>query len=199
MVSVRDTGGAECQLPKSREHEVTEQFLDRADEDAFSALFHVFSPQLVAYFRRRGHENGTAEDLAQEVMLTVYGRAKQLRDRSLFRAWLFKVARNTAYRHYSHGTRQVPTIDVANLSDVAAPSVQNTGGGPAFEFRSWMELLEPHERETMTLRFVEDWEYHEIAAAQAVPIGTVQWRVFNSKRKLRFHLSRRGCADRKAA
>jgi DNA-directed RNA polymerase specialized sigma24 family protein len=38
------------------------------------------------------------------------------------------------------------------------------------------------------LRFVEEWEYHEIAAAKAIPIGTVQWRVFNAKKKLAAHL-----------
>jgi DNA-directed RNA polymerase specialized sigma24 family protein len=43
----------------------------------------------------------------------------------------------------------------------------------------------------MTLRFVEEWEYHEIAAAKAIPTGTVQWRVFNSKKKLAQHLSPR--------
>ncbi len=52
-----------------------------------------------------------------------------------------------------------------------------------------MKFLEPVERETMTLRFVEGWEYHEIAAAKGVPIGTVQWRVFNSKKKLAPHLA----------
>ena len=51
----------------------------------------------------------------------------------------------------------------------------------------------------MTLRFVEEWEYHEIADAQAIPIGTVQWRVFNSKKKLAVHLSPRRDIDRKAA
>lgn len=51
-----------------------------------------------------------------------------------------------------------------------------------------MKFLDPQEREAMTLRFVEDWEYHEIAAAKAIPIGTVQWRVFNSKKKLAVHL-----------
>jgi DNA-directed RNA polymerase specialized sigma24 family protein len=40
----------------------------------------------------------------------------------------------------------------------------------------------------MTLRFVEEWEYHDIAAAKAIPIGTVQWRVFNSQKKLAVHL-----------
>ena len=55
------------------------------------------------------------------------------------------------------------------------------------------------ERETMILRFVEEWEYHEIADAQAIPIGTVQWRVFNSKKKLAAHLGPPTEALRKAA
>jgi DNA-directed RNA polymerase specialized sigma24 family protein len=35
------------------------------------------------------------------VMLTVYRKAGQLRDHALFRAWLFRVARNAACRHYA--------------------------------------------------------------------------------------------------
>ena len=41
----------------------------------------------------------------------------------------------------------------------------------------------------MKLRFIEQWEYHEIAAAHAIPIGTVQWRVFNAKKKLAPYLT----------
>ena len=47
-----------------------------------------------------------------------------------------------------------------------------------------MEFLNPDEQEILRLKFIEDWEYHEIAANKAIPIGTVQWRVFNAKRKL---------------
>ena len=87
--------------------EVAERFsAEQADDDSFNAVFRVFSPQLVAYFRRRGHETGVAEDLAQEVMLTVYRKAGQLRDHKLFRAWLFKVAHNAACRHYAQRTRE---------------------------------------------------------------------------------------------
>jgi DNA-directed RNA polymerase specialized sigma24 family protein len=42
-------------------------------------------------------------------------------------------------------------------------------------------FLDSREREVMKLRFVEQWEYHEIAAAQDIPIGTVQWRVSANK------------------
>jgi RNA polymerase sigma-70 factor (ECF subfamily) len=188
----------ETSVTNLQECEVAERFLDRADEDSFNALFRVFSPQLVAFFRRRGHETGVAEDLAQEVMLTVYRKAGQLRDHNLFRAWLFRVARNAACRHYAQRSRQVPTVDLADLNDLlAAPN--HSPRGPASEFNDWMQFLEPEEREAMTLRFVEEWEYHEIAASKAIPIGTVQWRVFNSKKKLAAHLSPLRDVTRKAA
>jgi len=171
-----------------QECEATKQFLGRADHDSFDALFPILSPQLVAFFRRRGHGKDIAEDLAQEVMLTVYRKAGQLRDHKLFRAWLFKVARHAACRHYAHQTRQVPTVDLAEMTEML-PSPNRNAFAPNSEFRDWMKFLDEQERETMILRFVEKWEYHEIAAAQAIPIGTVQWRVFNSKKKLAAHLS----------
>jgi len=170
-----------------REFEVAEQFLNQGDEDSYNELFRLISPQLVAFFRRQGHEDSIAEDLAQEVMLTVYRRAGQVRDHRLFRAWLFKVARNTAYRYFARCTRQVPTVDIADMGESLAAPDQGACG-PTSEFKDWMKFLDPAEQEAMTLRFVEEWEYHEIAAATAIPVGTVQWRVFNSKKKLAVHL-----------
>ena len=64
--------GNGCQAVREfQECEIAERFLERADEESFGAIFRLFSPQLVAFFRKHGHEWGTAEDLAQEVMLTV--------------------------------------------------------------------------------------------------------------------------------
>lgn len=185
-------------MTNSRECEVAERFLDQADEDSFNALFREFSPQVVAFYRKRGHEQDVAEDLAQEVMLTVYRRAGQVRDHKLFRAWLFTVARHTACRHFSQRSRQVPTVDMAEMTEVL-PAPRHNPGGPTLEFSDWMKFLDPQEREAMTLRFVEEWEYHEIAAAKCVPIGTVQWRVFNSKKKLAVHLNPLRDVTRKAA
>jgi len=178
---------------------VTEKFLNAPSEDSFSDLFNTFSPQLVAFFRARNCELALAEDLAQEVMLSVYRKAAQIRDRTLFRAWIFKIARNALCRHYGKRTREVETVDLTDVSDRLAAASPEPAGTPAFEFLHWMAFLDSREREVMRLRFIEEWEYHEIAAAHAIPIGTVQWRVFNAKKKLAPHLTALQNTTRKAA
>jgi RNA polymerase sigma-70 factor (ECF subfamily) len=175
----------------TRETEVADKFLDDPYADSFADLFSTFSPQLVVFFRARGCELGLAEDLAQEVMLTVYRKAAQLRDRALFRAWLFKIARNTLCRHYRKQTREVETVNFEETTDGLAAVSGKAFGIPAFEFLHWMTLLNSGEREIMQLRFIEQWEYHEIATARQLPIGTVQWRVFNAKKKLAPYLASR--------
>jgi RNA polymerase sigma-70 factor (ECF subfamily) len=178
---------------------VTEKFLDTRNDDSFTSLFNLFTPQLVAFFRARGCERDLAEDLAQEVMLIVYGKAEQIRDRTLFRAWLFKIARNALCRHYGKQTREVETVDLANVPDRLVAAIHKPAGTPAFEFLHWMAFLDTREREVMRLRFIEQWEYHEIATAHAIPIGTVQWRVFNAKKKLAPYLKKSLEITREAA
>jgi RNA polymerase sigma-70 factor, ECF subfamily len=177
-----------------REDAVIAGFLDNPTQESFAALFKTFAPQLVAFFRSRSRELSLAEDLAQEVMLTVYRKAEQVRDRASFRAWLFKIARNALYRHYDRLARQVETVNLAEVDNFLPAATHEPAGTPAFEFRDWMAFLDARERDIMMLRFVEDWEYHEIAAVRGAPIGTVQWRIFNSKKKLARHLKSRQVA-----
>ena len=166
-----------------RETAAITRFLDEPCDESFTGLYKLFAPRLVAFYRARSCDQGLSEDLTQLVMLTVYRKAGQIRDRALFRAWLFRIAHNALCRHYGQQAREVETVYVENSADRLA-SVSAEPGPAAFEFMQWMGFLKPREREVMTLRFVEQWEYHEIAAAKDIPIGTVQWIVFNAKRKL---------------
>src|SRR5882724_1826562 len=155
-----------------REREVANQFLDDPSEDSFSELFQIFTPQVVAFFRKRSHE--AAEDLAQEVMLKVYQKAWQIRDRKLFRAWLFRIARHAGSKHLTRLRRDAFTVNLENLDTRFVAATDSVAGCSGFEFREWMSQLKPHEQDLMILRFVEHWQYHEIASARSIPIGTVQ-------------------------
>ncbi len=176
-----------------------ENYLGAPSDESFAEVFKIFTPQLVAFFRARRCELSSAEDLAQEVMLTVHLKAAKIRDRKLFRTWVFKIAHSAFCRHYGRQTRGLETVNVEDVSYRLAARADKSVGTPAFEFQHWMAFLTSSEREVMTLRFIEQWEYHEIAAAQAIPLGTVQWRVFNAKRKLAAFLAVRPERVRRAA
>ena len=180
---------------------MVDRFFDSPSEQSFEELFDAFTPQIVAFFRSRRCEFSLAEDLAQEVMLTVYRKARQLRDRRSFRGWLFKIAINVMRDHYGKNkAHESETVDLATVADrLAIQQSHKSAGTPGFEFLGWMAFLDSCESEVMKLRFVEQLEYHEIASAQAIPIGTAQWRVFNAKKKLAPHLIARQEGMRKAA
>ncbi len=93
----------------------------------------------------------------------------------------------------------MPTVDLADVVHRVPASDGSAATSPAFEFRHWMDVLNTRERDVMTLRFIEQWQCHEIAAARAIPIGTVQWTVFNAKKKLAVRLEIRKNNIRKAA
>src|ERR1700723_3210577 len=110
-----------------------EEFLESPSEALFCPLFRIFTPQLTSFFRARGCDLMLSEDLAQDVMFTVYRKADQLRDRTLFRAWLFKIARSVLCRHYGKRSREVDTIGLDNMSDRLLASSDASAGTPAFE------------------------------------------------------------------
>jgi RNA polymerase sigma-70 factor, ECF subfamily len=182
----------------SHEERVMGQFLESPNEVSFADLFRVFTPQLVAFFRARGCETAMAEDLAQDVMLTVYLKVSQVRERTLFRAWLFKIARNVLSRQYRKRARDVATVDLADVAYRVATTYR-PAASPGFEFERWIACLDSREQELMRLRFIEQWEYHEIASAHGIPIGTVLWKVFNAQKKLAPHLRTRLSDYRQAA
>jgi DNA-directed RNA polymerase specialized sigma24 family protein len=120
-----------------REAAATEAFLEAPNEEAFIELFLTLTPQLVSFFRSRGCARDLSEDLSQDVMLTVYRKAAQLRDRERFRARVFTIARHALYRHQGRRSLEVVAIDVKDIVDTRTKST----GPSAFEFHHWITFL----------------------------------------------------------
>ncbi|HEY4086624.1 MAG TPA: sigma factor-like helix-turn-helix DNA-binding protein [Bryobacteraceae bacterium] len=83
---------------------------------------------------------------------------------------------------YSIAIRRKP--EFKDLGDLDVQASPQTDPLAAMQMRQWLAVLNPDEREAVLLRYVEGLEYHEIATALDIPLGTAQWRVFQSKKKL---------------
>lgn len=167
------------------DRQAIENFLLTRTEDAFCVLFESVYPRLRRYFLLRGLDAAEAEDLAQNVMVIVYQRGGEVRHKELFHGWLFQVAKNELARHWRRRQTRESIAAMEPLSDeLASKLVAHTVFAGQSDFAVWLGYLEPAERELIILRFIEELSYEELALALGVPVGTVKWRLFNTKRKL---------------
>lgn len=74
---------------------LVEAIAARADKAAFASLFRHFAPKIKGYLVKIGTDRGQAEELTQEVMLTVWRKAAQFdRTQASVSTWMFTIARN---------------------------------------------------------------------------------------------------------
>lgn len=122
--------------------------------------------------------DGDAEDLVQETWLAALRRPPSAEGST--RGWLGEVVRNARrMRGRRDGRRTRRESGSARLAEPAAPSAEicsratRRATGPSALVA---ELDEPI-RTTVLLRYFEGLSAAEIARRQAVPAGTVRWRL----------------------
>ena len=163
---------------------VINSFLEDRAKGGFDALFDVFYPRAMRFFRVRGLDRQTCEDLTQNVFLCVFRYSQQVRDPAKFRAWLFRIVRNEWLQHQrriksSFGAARTESLsDHRNLSDSAlSPHL-------AAEVEDLLHPLNEDEREIVRLHFFDGLAYREIAELLDIAVGTVKWKVFQIRAKL---------------
>jgi RNA polymerase sigma-70 factor (ECF subfamily) len=195
------TGVQTCALPisaislKTEDQTTVEQFLNSRTESAFEEVCHVLVPKLLHYFEIRGCQPASAEELTQDVMLAVFRGVDTLREKRAFNAWIFGIARNLLLQHWRRTSHRGEEVDLESLDSLLPGTQPVEPDQLSPRFKQWMNCLEPEERKVMKLRFLDDLEYHEIAEALKIPIGTVKWRLFNSRVKLLRHFGPSGGAE----
>jgi RNA polymerase sigma-70 factor (ECF subfamily) len=161
---------------------------EQRDRAAFARLFGHFAPRVKAYMRRLGAQDQKAEDLAQEVMLTVWRRAC-LYDggRASVSTWIFTIARNKRIDDLRRERR--PEIDPHDPALVADPQdradelvVQQD---QARRLRDAVGALPEHQALVLRKNFFEDKPHGVIAQELDLPLGTVKSRVRLALAKLR--------------
>ncbi|HME87896.1 MAG TPA: RNA polymerase sigma factor [Chthoniobacterales bacterium] len=128
-----------------------------------------------------------AADLTQQTFFLWAAKGHQLRDRSKAKSWLF----TTLYREFLNRRRRevrFPQIELEEAGEAEMsilPNVNALDGGAALQ--ALREVEEPF-RASLTLFYLEQFSYQEIADVLDVPIGTVMSRLSRGKAQLRQRL-----------
>lgn len=159
------------------------------DDAAFETLMASHGPRIRYFVRRLATDAGEIEDLLQEIWITVWRKVPRLRDSASFRPWLYRIARNVVYKHQRRSGHQ-PSFDAPEITGDAT-EIRFDPEDVAAIHASLGRLSEPH-REALTLRFLEDMSYEEMADALECPVGTVRSRIFYAKKALREIIEKEG-------
>ncbi len=150
------------------------------DRQAFIRLFDHYAPRINAYLLRIGTDNGVAEELAQEVMVTLWRKAELFdRRKSSVGTWLFRIARN----------RRIDAIRRDRLGDIDQndPVFQPAEPAEADEtldaqvreerIRAAVAALPEEQRDLVHLAFFKGLTHSQIAEERGLPLGTVKSRI----------------------
>jgi len=123
-----------------------------------------------------------ADDVFQETMLAALGAYPSLRDPSVTKSWLLRIAARKAIDGFRARARApVPVSD----PDPGAATSTADPDGPDEELWERVRALPLKQREAVGLRFVLDWTYADIGAAMETSPEAARRNVFEGLGKLR--------------
>ncbi len=162
------------------------------DASAIEELVERHQGPLRYFVRSLLGRNREADDLLQDVWLTVIRKLRTLRNPGSFAPWLYRIARNRVYQDLRKNER------FAALNDEAVPANDVESEGEfspedAATIHACLRRLRPGHREVLILRFFEDMTYENIAQVAGCGLGTVKSRIYHAKRALRKEME--GMAD----
>jgi RNA polymerase sigma factor (sigma-70 family) len=151
------------------------------DRTAFTRLFDFFTPRLEAYLIRLGTTVGMAEEISQDVMITLWRKAELFDpEKSSVTTWIYRIARN---RRIDAARRD--RMDYVDPMDSAFDGIaDDTELDLVVDLQQREEALRvaikdlPDEQLTLVkMAFFESMSHSAIAEMTGLPLGTVKSRI----------------------
>jgi RNA polymerase sigma-70 factor (ECF subfamily) len=140
-------------------------------------------PRLRRYARAMLGDRAAADDLVQDTLERAWSRFAQWRAGSDLRAWLFGIMHNLRVDQLRRGALSTHSLDEA-AGEVPTRATQSDRL-EVLDVETALRQLPDEQREVLLLVALEEMSYAEVAAALAVPIGTVMSRLSRGRERLR--------------
>jgi RNA polymerase sigma-70 factor (ECF subfamily) len=158
------------------------------DREALELLLRSVQPSLSRYVRRVVG-TGFADDIVQDVLITIARKIAWLTEPRFFRAWVYRIASRAAVGH----ARKEKRRGLHESDETVLDSLVASEPVPSDELLR--ELLESDQlstasRTVLVLHFEEGLTLPEVAAVLDIPLGTAKSRLAYGLAALRRHLGK---------
>lgn len=167
--------------------------LQAGESAAFDDLYRTYVPRLLDYAERYTSAD-VADDIVQSVLAAVWRRGRSFTVRSTVAAYLFGAIR----REVLHRERHLRVVRRAEADDdfrePLAPMPAPDAGASLNELRaalrSALDALPVRTRDVLTLRWVEELQYDEIAEVLGISVSAAKMHVHRAQPVVRPLLER---------
>ncbi len=177
--------------------------LRERDETAFNEVVRVHGDKVFNLVLRMVGNRAEAEDIAQEVFVTVFKSIESFRGESKFTTWLLRIAANHSKNRIKYLARRstdkegLDALPDAVMADEGNAPAQSHIEGPdrlleAAQVEDIMQkaiaALDEEHRLVVVLRDIEELSYEEIGEITGLPEGTVKSRLHRARMALKEQL-----------
>ncbi len=158
------------------------------DREAFAELFDVLAPRVKGALQKRGLDRDSAEDVMQDVLLSVWVKAGLFdHTRGSLMGWVYTIARNASI---DRARRQKPNVSLDLIEwepvDESESSEQRLVRlGDSERLIRAMKHVPADQMVIIRMAFEEELSQTEIATRLSLPLGTVKSRMRLAYARLR--------------
>lgn len=159
----------------------------RGELAAFDQLMRQHEARVFSIALRFTGRRADAEELTQDVFVQLHGTLARITDADHLRRWLLRAVTNRCLNRLRDQRRRPQLVPIETLPADAEPAAPEIGSDPLAgpHLRRLLLELAPEARIVLLLRFQEDLDPSEIAAALDMSVNTVKSHLRRSLEWLR--------------
>jgi RNA polymerase sigma-70 factor (ECF subfamily) len=158
-------------------------------DEAFGLLHERFKEKVFRLAVSILRDETRAEDAAQDVFVRIWKGLSAYHGGASLSTWIYTITRNTCLTDLkSHRRHLVVSLQEPQM-EAAADGIQTLQLLPAepgleMDVQSLLDQLPDDYRQVITLFYLEQKAYEEVAGMLGLPLGTVKTRIFRAKKEL---------------
>lgn len=164
------------------------------DNEAFETLYNMYAKKVYNTAKMITENEKAAEDILQEVFLTIYTKIYKLKHVEAFESWLYRIVINCCNEYFRKNKKLVVTDD-GNLDDIAGVSNCEIPGEALIkkenykDLRRCVSILPEKMKECVVLYYYSEMSIIQISEVLGCSVGTVKSNMFKAKKALKKSLN----------
>lgn len=148
-------------------------------------IYEEMSSDLRRFIRRRISDEQAAEDLLQDVFVSLHNKLGTLHDEDALAAWLFRLTRNRIIDHYRKKRPELPSESPPEPDPETGATNEELREQVAGWIRVAVEMLPPKYRDAVRMAEIEGRTQAEIADALGLSLSGGKSRVQRGRKMIR--------------